>query len=297
MNLERSPLYLTENPVGKLKNKAKLLFSEKYRTELDERLNENLGYISETYGVHVDMGGLTRRDKKSGVAHLKTLRLDERVVATDSLREELGKYPPEYIKSLRPSRLRVVKELEDNVESLGGWAEDKGGRLYLSTEDGDDFFKGVIHHELYHLADTRWIPKEYSLPIAGVIFSSPKESAFNAAWRTLNPGPGRSRYSRGAHNMATIRDAKNSHDKKQGFVSYYGASTEFEDRATVAEKLMMDPIGLMEQAEHDKVLERKMETIKALYKRRSIGKMDENYFVDLAGEAVQEGYWTKATKN
>lgn len=290
MNLER-PLYLAENPVGKLKNKAKLLFSEKYRAKLDERLDENLGYISEIYGVHVDMGGMTRRDRKSGVAHLKTLRLDERVAATDILREELGKYPPEYIKSLHPSRLRVVKELEDNVESLGGWAEDKGGRLYLSTEDGHDYFKDVIHHELYHLADTRWIPKEYSLPIAGVVFPAPKEPAFNAAWRTLNQRSGRGSYSRGAHALAIKRDGKSSHDKKVGFVSYYGASTEYEDRATVAEKLMTDPIGLMEQAEHDVVLERKMEAIKALYERRSMGKMNEEYFVDLSGGAVHEGYW------
>jgi hypothetical protein len=54
---------------------------------------------------------------------------------------------------------------------------------------------------------------------------------------------------------------------------------------------MVDPKAVYEKAQQDKIVDAKLKRIKAFYKKRSGGKMDESYFVDLVAGKVTEGYW------
>lgn len=64
-----------------------------------------------------------------------------------------------------------------------------------------------------------------------------------------------------------------------------------EDRPTIAERLMTNPMAIERESEFDEVLERKIEHLLELFRRRSNGLMNSTYFNDLKNGLVNEQYW------
>ncbi len=129
-----------------------------------------------------------------------------------ALKDELGRYPPQFLAKHGPERIWLVADLKVSGVSweAGGLTLDSERLIYLNvTADCDaDFGRHTIHHELFHVLDRQLFVNKL----------------WDQAWMALNP-PG----------FAYLNDYNkvegNSVHPDDGFVTTYAETTIAEDKA------------------------------------------------------------------
>jgi hypothetical protein len=238
------------------------------------------------------------RTDKADVTYLEKLNLLEAAASLRTLRQELGKYPQAFLTFCHLRQLRLVKVLHaqepysQTEACFTGKIYHEDRTLYLATSgEGPYALKGTLHHELFHLSDIEQIQRDSqagrfcNLQWAPVIY----RRIYDSEWAVLNP-QGEEAYIGPAVFVDSVHEQENA---LEGFVLPIGKINPWEDRATIAGALMVDPKAAYEKAQQDRIVDAKLKRIKAFYKKRSRGKMDESYFADLVAGKVTEGYWWK----
>ncbi len=245
-------------------------------------LLRDLNYLRIVYGLEVGLKGKDPYDHHD--ARFGGLYLAEAGEAVQVLKEEIRKYPPEYIKEMGIPRLRTVVNLKipsrgskPRLVDCSGMVIMETRQLYWSPDFRDEpFSRKSIHHELEHDRE------------ASDVFFGRKTSCYDA-WSKFHEGD-KDVYIGGAS-----YDDMSNEDLKAldsiGFARVYGRVDEGEDRATIAELLMTDPVGAFNRVSKDSLLNAKIEYLKADYYLRSRGRMNDWYFEDLAEGRIGEGYW------
>ncbi len=256
---------------------AKKILPAERRAAVDRKtIKENLRYLFDNYGIIVNIGSATQGDV---APTFKEVDISEAAKALRALKEEIAEYPREYIDNCHLGRIRIGSKVsmtteKSAAEPVGGfadWREGEKRQLYLALEESDsadsDHFRSSVHHELFHMSDKNL---EHSF------------EEIDEEWSRLNPG-GKSDYLRRGYSVWHDPNSTTQQtERSSGFANAYGKENEWEDRATVAELLMTNPKEAERLAEEDPVLKAKIEKIKELYKQRSNGKMDDEYFRNLA---------------
>jgi len=300
-SFEQSPsLGTVDKPENKKPQKRPLekflgFFSEKLgfdTVELRTGLREDLEYLQNVYGLRVEMHRQTPEDQHF-VKVIEKLNLREAASAVKIIREEVSKYPKEYIKQCGVKSFRLVKGLwwfdqsDKSLEPVGGLAYRNTRFVYATySKDRIQFCRRIIHHELFHRSDQKKLEDIARFPVVGSIIAEEKEYWDDDSWASLNPkGVGylRDRYKQ--------REKHSSSSRPRGFACFYGTKNEWEDRATIAEELMTDPIGLKIKGEFDPVLQTKIDRLKNIFRKRSKGLLNDHYFQDLENKSVKGGYW------
>jgi hypothetical protein len=296
-------LFTLPSPLASLM--IKLIGGEKI-IEVRRQLKGDLKYLKDRYGLRIIMGRLNSQDDPD-IVSIKKLSLLEAVTAVRVLREEIIKYPPEYIRYSKVDTVRLVRDLvcqnkrHPKGESLDGLAVYEDHLVYFSTNNGDMLdFRDTIHHDLFHMSDDEASDLEQEASVisllASIIFKSPPLYLLGKQilsfinflreynWASLNP-KGKAAY--------IGDDYQQLSEPPDGFVSDYGTYDLYEDRSTVAALLMTDIKEALLSAENDDILQKKIIDIMGLFKIRSLGRMDSQYFNDLLQGKVREGYWEK----
>ncbi len=247
-----------------------------------EQLKEDLGFIHSTYGLQLKMGRQTELDA-STIKIPSKLTLIEAVPAVHAIREEIAKYPTEYIQYCDIARFRLVRnliDLEDDVNpEAAGMAIEDDKHIYLALEKNDiDYLRKTFHHEVFHRGDQRMLEQANRAPLPYRHSSELKTKFFDRGWANINP-QGEFTY---LYDDYKLQNGESSFDKVKGFARRYGKKDEMEDRATIAEYLMTDPQMLFNRATNDNVLRKKVNRIIQIFSARSNGIMNLDYFQALA---------------
>lgn len=255
-------------------------------------------WLSTNYGFEIDFSDLFEEERREKKLDGEPAGLTEKSAALKWIRQEISKYPPEFVRNwCKLKEFRVLKGIqfastkENNIKGIVGGITYPGQSLiYLSLVNGNlDTFLSILdspmmrklfHHELFHLADS----------IDGM-------QTEDAAWAALNT-PGTQPYLR--EKFAETVDKLGTFESlpHEGYVRSYGRVDENEDQATIPEELMVSPDGFqdkIENKERDEVLIAKTKRIKEYYYEWSKGKMNEQYWKDLAEGKVNENYWKPAS--
>lgn len=237
----------------------------------------DLRFLNVVYGINISALDQTEVDPEG--VKISGLYRGELWVALQVLRQEIIKYPPDFIERLI-KQARLVSWLttqhpsDKNKRIRVGGLVTHGGYTYFGQYFSDEpFTRQIVHHEVEHRADMdeNWI-NDYGEDVK--------------RWQGYNPR----RYYIGNRywDLSTPQRARFHTD---GFARLYGRIDLLEDRATVAEMLMTDPEEAYKRGGKDEVLRLKVNHLKADYARRTGGRMGEQYFEDLAAGRVNEDYW------
>lgn len=261
--------------------------THKDREELSSQIAANEAYLKERYGLTVETK-LSDSQLAEGWLQID-LQLSEKADILQWTRREISKYPPEYFNNfLKTHAIRILKGYIRPGQSIGEggavlWELDtKTGKsaneILITKEVGlgwldSKLFPTTFHHELRHLADSQ-------------IINSDEQNK----WVNLNSNGPRAYTGRKVFNelVGLVK-------RPEGFAEAYGKTNMLEDRATAASLLLTDPNKARELSQNDQVLALKFEKVKEDYFRASGGKMDEQYWIDLAGGKVNENYWNNKT--
>lgn len=246
-------------------------------------LVEELRFLREMYGLRVKGGKCDSLDDEEVM--FTPLTYVETLDAVRIVREELVKYPASYIQQLGIKRLRLAKNLHEVLDAdslqmrdIGGIAF-KTGQVYSHFESDDygrGFLRRALHHELLHRADDVEITRSL------VGFLQILKSA--CKWNWLNPSY--------AYIGERFWDGDYYYDTPaKGFARIYGTRNIDEDRATVAELLMIEPDRARIKCDIDPIFEKKVHSIMRDFKRRSSGLMNTRYFNDLLNGKITPSYW------
>lgn len=280
-------------------NGRQTLEPEKFRGRR-KQVGEDLAYIKARYGIHVHPE--MRRHlppAEADIIRFEKLNLLEAAASLRTLRQELAKYPQEFLTFCHLRRLWLVKALyaqEPYLQAEACYAgksylEDR--TVYLATSgEGRYALKGTLHHELFHLSDFEQIQRDLQTSRFRDLSLAMYQRIYDSQWEELNP-QGEKAYS-GPTDFAHSAQGQ-GHDL-EGFVLAIGKIDPWEDRATIAGTLMADPKAAYEKAQQDKIVDAKLSRIMSFYKERSGGKMDERYFADLVVGKVTEGYWKQPSR-
>lgn len=246
------------------------------------QLREDLRYIQGIYGIKVSMHRIP--EEGEGYAQsARKLKLQEAIPAVHALREEISKYSPEFINFCKIKQIRLFESPillkresdSDEEENIGGFVDYNNRSIYFSMGfDGIPSLVENFHHEVFHMSDERYI------------LGQPSDK-LDKAWRDLNETDDKV-YLRDDYDRVVEDEGDFSYE---GFAWVYGRKNEWEDRATMAELLMVKPGEAIDRAKQDHVLDNKLQKIMVLFHERSNGLMDNKYFSDLSLGNVKEGYW------
>ena len=278
-----------------LKDRVKNFFSRQKEPVFVENIpfrlmRDDLRFLKHKYGIRVAMHRLIPHEN-GDVSKIERLSVQEAVRSLDIIREEMAKYPPEYIRGLGITRFRIVDDLFHKYkkeEQVGGLAFEKG-YIYVATGDDENYFRQSLHHELFHHFDFRHSEYKRKIKFFGRYIDLVRDANLDSEWHALNP-KGTKYIGKG---YKELQD-KNPNMRPTGFAKYYGLKDVLEDRATIAEMLMTNPVMLMKVAKEDAVLMEKIDKIIILFYKRTGGRMDQRYFRDLFDSNVAEGYWDKS---
>lgn len=237
------------------------------------------------YGVYIYSGDLTDEEKRAKFSGQKLTACEE-LNAIYSLKKELAKYPPTYIRYSKLDEIRLIKKLKQDGNDWGGKACSSRSEacpiensFFVELDDNGEPWG--FHHELNHLA----IKREQKFPIG------------DAEWVNLNGPEGAELYEYQwplpAFNLFDRRTWKyfDINSRPQGFAERYGTVNADEDQATVAWWLMNKYQDIMNIAQSDSILYAKISLMKKRVKERSGNLMGEDYWNDLANGKVDENYW------
>ncbi|MFH0821016.1 MAG: hypothetical protein V1908_04540 [Candidatus Peregrinibacteria bacterium] len=253
----------------------------------DEAVLKEVDFLEQRYQCEIQFTGFGQLD------------LSEKKIALGYLRKALSKYPPEYINRLK---LVIVSTKYTKIKA-GAWTYPENGRnfLWICWNDlGDEVVKNdfqsysnlehlmLIHHELEHTADN----------MDGLATGKCNTDAQvcrgmnDREWVQL-ASDGKRTYVGDGYKKLSRTEALRS-----GFAEPYGAKDPDEDEATIAAYL----IGMATEAfigdtvrkNPTATRSKKITKVKEYMLRRSNGRMNEQYWKDLASGKVDEAYWDKA---
>lgn len=297
MRLTNNPIVLTLTPFSAiLFNYMSPEFTPGKSSEWNStewKIKANRDYIYEHYDVEVRVDEAILKDNT--YLELEMVAPIEALFAIRIIRQEMTKYPREYVDYCGIKKIKIVRNLK--------YKDEKGLNLTYGDLDWDnrtiyisfgllDYVAGslplTMHHELFHGGDKQQQELSsmlFSPPISGVFYHP---NQFMEDWMKINP-KGKGAYFRGNESKMTkffalIRPGI-------GFINYFARASAFEDRAYVADLLMTKPLKAINYSVWDPVFLKKVEKIKEAYRHRSDGKMGEQYFDDLIAGKVKEGYW------
>lgn len=245
---------------------------------LSQRLLEELRFLRNFYGIKVRVGKPTKRDF-SDISEMGKLTLGEAVAAVSIVKEEISKYPQEYLDFCRVKQIRLGRSLKYALQglpqtlSVGGLHS--AGNIYIPATD-HQHLRTTIHHEMFHCADDSDIKKSAKTVLVGGMIAQIKVDLMRITWSRLNkpqtpPYIGTVAY---FHLPIEERDKLSTN----GFAKGYGRANPAEDRATIAETLMTNPKVLKDQIQKDPILRLKVRRVIRLFVNRSAGKMHAQYF-------------------
>jgi hypothetical protein len=248
--------------------------------EVRRNIRDDLRFIHDRFGLQVAMHRRSPKETKDFV-HLDKLNLCEAEGALQMIREELIKYPPEYVRNLGIARFRLVDDIwRVGSGEVHGVAFEEG-QLYTSIGGTDVQDREALHHEAWHFGDYSHSEFQHVIPIIGKGIDSVRDAIMDVQWAKLNDPE-----------FEYVGDNIDwSISEPKGFAREYGAMSPWEDRATVAEALMTNAAKLLHRGKTDPLLRRKTERIIQTYHHRSHGKMNDHFFQDLIDGKVGEGYW------
>ena len=252
----------------------------------DSDVQKAIAEIKKSYGIEITVGEPS--DRSTFAENPNTKELKEALLV---LVEELFKYPPKYFDGddKKVLRINIVKNLRIgtysfyNTNSLSGQADSHRDIMLLDVENIENsrsLVRETIHHELFHLYD------EGSASVERDKF-----------WREVS--------SRGAcsgYFDLSYSDYFSKVDKLSEspcFVSLYGQNSPAEERAVLAERIMipnehkafLDRIRVLKNSEEAgdseaaKILLMKLKLMKQYYYNWSDGKMDKKYWENMLSQA------------
>lgn len=285
-SLEHKNFRNNRNLLNKFQGYFPDIFPTHRKYDAMRQVRTDLRFLRDMYGLRLEMDRRTPADD-SNIVPVEKLSLLEAIPAVRAVREEIAKYPPEYIENCDIKRLRLVKGISEKKETvlpgnevIGIAVQDKQ-YVYLSYRDQDiNVLRITVHHELFHRGDQHTYERaERSLVDNGNRHRQQlKVVFFDRGWANLNPN-GEWAY---LYDDYTLAPGESHYDVVKGFARRYGKMDEMEDRATIAEQMMMDPTQLLARAATDNVLQRKINRMYKIFSERSGGKMDQNYFLSLS---------------
>ena len=215
-----------------------------------------LSQLARAYGLRVVVAdGPLRVESTHGVILAKRADNRELRIYREIFREELSRYPVEFIRKTELRRFVLCKGLSFNGQERYAIPDFEHDTIYLNLErplglswDPSGAFelyrRKVFHHELYHQID--WKDD-------GLLYR-------DDAWAKLNP---RSfRYGPGGINMRGASCSLLTHEIP-GFVTQYATAGVEEDKAEVYANLMANNAALTELACADALVATKVEALVA----------------------------------
>lgn len=198
------------------------------------------------------------------------------------LRNQLAKYPPNYIQRCAIRKAVLVSSLTENNENYDGIAT-TDGTLYIVIDPTDwDCSSETIHHEIEHQAYDVYSREKTAIVFEKQIKKPLRRTTYlDVAWGQVHE----------THRIQYSGDGWSKRRNTNGFVRDYGSRDTHEDKATIMELLMTKPSELQEQCRTDVALSAKLTHMKRELERRTNGQMDEEYFNALASGTVDENYW------
>lgn len=231
-------------------------------------LQEDLEVLSSRYGITIDLEQtLSRKRDKLGFARYAvydTIPYASASLPVKTIREELGLYPPGYVRSLKLNKVKPVSNFSESsyggqIPELGGIAVPKQGLMYLDIGQGSMGLELIqnLHHELSHFSDDE---------MSGIRGRKRRDE-----WVRLNPEGSKAYKVVGEY----ISNRDLDIERPQGFASLYGKFSPEEDRAEVAKLVMTMARAvtgyLRTLIQKDDVLSAKVQAVLAGIRQRSGG--------------------------
>lgn len=227
---------------------------------------------------------IPQEDRIMGVSYVTDFTFDDYLSGVQILREEMEKYPPDYIRDCC-DMVYLANDLKLRGKSVLGFVNRGNKNAFLNFGTTTQNLRRTIHHELFHLADNEEIEQGFSFRFGRHRYGLYRENiAINEEWREINREGDFSGYQGELF-------ADYGVDEISGFAGPYGLKNAHEDRATVAELMMTEPLAAKQRGESDMILHEKMLRIARLFYERSGGRMGKRYFGDLMLGKVNEEYW------
>ncbi len=243
---------------------------------------QNAESIQERYGIVLKTSVETNKFFRY---HFSQLETTPAALSSGLLRRELGKYPPVYIQSCQVENIYLAQQLFEYNFFHAKWRE-IGGVYFpnnnIIVKGIPELLEGIVDHEFMHAADKH---------MRSVIPDENTTIGKGCKWEDLNE-KGNTIYI-GSDNYYAMPFYQQYETKVPGFACMYGKIDEGEDRATIAELLMSTPVVAFKKAKKDAVFGAKLQRVMFLFKDRSDGLMNEEYFHDLYYGRVNEKYWDK----
>jgi hypothetical protein len=216
--------------------------------------------------------------------------LENKKEALKTLSDALGKYPVEMFIGLN---LEIKMEAwlsnaakGDSVPrytggySKNGEAVHDGNIIRLNSAPFGDSFRFdelTVHHEVSHC----FLNEERFRRFAG---EHEDRNNLSYEWAMLYQSHGfRAKKGQGFFESG----------RPEGYAIRYGLQSTEEDVATVAHRMFMEPLELMDLCKEDSVLNLKVGLLRRYYSKWSNGQMDDQYWKDLAEGKVDAEYWVR----
>ena len=261
------------------RKKAFLLQLIKNEADSDEIAQTMVDFIKSGYGIDVVNGEPPDLDISGESLSIYDFRRMLDVVIS-----ELDKYPPDMFKAED-----LTMYISATIQAHHGVAEKSAlaghaASLWLPKMKNVVIgaqvvgVQSTIHHELFHIKD---------MPLA---------DASDTYFRLLHKECGRCGAYGNERDRAAYAAASNPARKTPFFASAYASTSPREERAVIAEMLMMPDThnALMTRIEHERdpdaraIMAKKVAHVKQLYERWSGGEMDERYWDRLTGTTGEQ---------
>jgi hypothetical protein len=202
------------------------------------------------------------------------LSLEEKKQSLKLLREQLALYPPEYIQAMKP--IMILTKYDSLFYSAGySFYKNRNYIIFFDMPFFPERAKDLVHHELYHASD----------------YNNGELEADNKEWGKLNEGEVDYSSFWQVHDFLSTFTQDLDVYHPRGFADHYSMKNADEDEATIMAKLMSHGPEFEESAEKDHILKNKIEKMKEYMYQRTNGRMNEQYWKDLAAGKVDEKYW------
>lgn len=166
-------------------------------------------------------------------------------------REEWNLYPVELVARTGLKRIILCEGLSFDGQLRAAIPDFPHDDLYLDVSRGSysaSYVRKVLHHEFFHVID--WKDD-------GALYSDP-------SWCRLNPDG--FAYGRGGAAVQGDSTVSLLDDSVPGFLNKYSRAGVEEDKAELFANLVVNPSEVEKRLDSDRVLERKVERLKALLK-------------------------------
>ncbi|WP_309717921.1 hypothetical protein [Armatimonas sp.] len=176
------------------------------------------------------------------------------------VREELEQYPDEIVTKIKVKNIYILDVFTFRDVKLAGqsfsWLPQVSFGYGINTFDPSkstsrDFYRRTIHHEIFHLMDSRFSVE--GGPIHGANWESLNEAGFLYKIGKLSAS---------APNPVTFYKDNAS---RLGFAEPYGMNVATDDRATLYARLMTEDQAFFEKLTTDKILKAKTEKMLAFF--------------------------------